>query len=160
MSRSAVVRLRAAFVQAAWYSGMPLALFGTVLGMLDGQECSDPGYCEAWFRFRLMRRYLAYGGEELGRISRLLDLVGAGAPVHGTVHLLAHSASDIGFRWSLHDFGWFRPGLPCLPLVSGVFQHYKSAFLDAWRDLVSADLCCRKVSVVGLFWIVLFLCSY
>ena len=40
--------------------------------------------------------------------------------------------------------GWFRPGLPCLPVVSGPFQHHMSALPDAWTNLVSEDLCCCK----------------
>ena len=44
------------------------------------------------------------------------------------------------FRWVLLG----RPGLPHLPMIEGPFQHFKSAVLDAWRDLNSADLCKRK----------------
>ena len=67
LSRCAWVRLRAVFARAALYPGMPLAHIGTVLGVLDGQEGSDPGYCEVWFRFRLLRRSLAYRFEEFGK---------------------------------------------------------------------------------------------
>ena len=97
---------------------------GMVLGMLDCQEGSGFGYCEMWFRFRLMRRYRAFRPEELGRISRLMDLLGAGALGHGLV--LVRSASDIGFRWSSQDLEWFRPGLPCCRkgLGSGPFLGY------------------------------------
>ena len=48
--------------------------------------------------------------------------------------------------------GWVRPGLPCLPLVFGPIQHCTSAVPDAWRDSVSADLCCSKGFRSTLFW--------
>ena len=66
---------------------MTLAHTGTVLGMLHGPECVDPSACIVWYRFRLMRRYLAYRPFEAARIGRLLDLVSGGAPGHAPVHL-------------------------------------------------------------------------
>ena len=72
---------------------------GTVLSLLDGPEGVDPGFCVVWFRFRLMRRYLAYRPDEFAGIGRLLDLVREGAPGHGPVHLLVRSAAEIGFKW-------------------------------------------------------------
>ena len=59
---------------------MNMAQSGTVLCMLDGPEEVDPGFCIVWFRFRLLRRYLAYWPDESARIGRLLELVGGGAP--------------------------------------------------------------------------------
>ena len=75
LSQSSYLRLRAAFVRACWSSKMSMSHSGTVLSLLDGPEVVDPGFCIVWFRFRLMRRYLAYRPDESARIGRLLDLV-------------------------------------------------------------------------------------
>ena len=75
LSHSSYIRLKAAFVRACWSSEMSMAHSGTVLSMLDGPEGVDPGFCIDWFRFRLLRRYLAYRLDESARIGRLLELV-------------------------------------------------------------------------------------
>ena len=38
----------------------------------------------------------------------------------------------------------FGLGLPPLSNLAGPVQHFKGAILEAWRDKVSSDLCCRK----------------
>ena len=144
LSQSNVVRLRAAFFQACWSSKLTLAHTDTVLGMLDGPKCVDPCACIVWFRFRMLRRYLAYRPLESARIGRRLDLVSNGAPGHGPIHLLVDSAATLGFRWCPEGFCWSRLGLPRLPMIDGPLQHFKDAVLNAWRDLTSADLCRRK----------------
>ena len=98
LSQSSYLRLRAALVRACWSSKMSMSHSGTVLSLLDGPEGVDPGFCIVWFRFRLMRRYLAYPPDESARIGRLLDLVSEVAPGHGPVHLLVRSAAKIGFK--------------------------------------------------------------
>ena len=60
LSQSSLLKLRAAFVSSCWSSNLTLAHTGTVLGMLDGPEFVDPSACIIWYRFRLLRRYLAY----------------------------------------------------------------------------------------------------
>ena len=94
-----------------------------------------------WFRFRLLRRYLALWPAEVGRVYRLLEMVCEGSPGHGPIHLLSGSAATIGFRWDLVALAWSRPGLPLLSNLAGPVQHFRAAILDAWRDKVSADLC-------------------
>ena len=59
LSQSNLLKLRAAFVRACWPSRLTLAQTGAVLGMLDGPECIDPSGCIVWYRFRLLRPYLA-----------------------------------------------------------------------------------------------------
>ena len=112
--------------------------------MLDGPGFVDPVACIVWFRFRLMRRYLAYRPFETARIGRLLELVSGGAPGHGPVHLLVESASSLGFQWCLGGFCWDRPGLPQLPMVEGPYQHFQDSILGVLRDLNAADLCRRQ----------------
>ena len=56
----------------------PLASVDAVLSLLDGPTGCDPAFCVVWFRFRLLRRYLALWPSEVGRVYRLLDLVSEG----------------------------------------------------------------------------------
>ena len=97
-----------------------------------------------WFRFRLLRSYLAYRPDESARIGRLLDLVGGGAPGHGPLHLLDRGAAKIGFRWCVDGFCWDRLGLPRLPVIEGPTQHLKSAIVDFLEHCIPADLSSRK----------------
>ena len=131
------------FVRACWSSKMGMAHSGTVLGILDGLEEVDPCFCIVWFRFRLLRRYLAYRLDENARIGRLPDLVSGGTPGHGPLHLLVRSAAKIGFRWCSDGFCWDQPGLPQLPFIEGSIQ------LE--QDCISVDLCSWKGFRGGAF---------
>ena len=123
-----------------WSRRQPLASVGAVLGLLDGSTGCDPAFCVVWFRFRLLRRYLALWPAEVGRVYRLLAMVHG----HGPVHLLSASAAEIGFRWDPHALAWIRPGLPLLSNLAGPIQHFQAAILDAWPNKVAADLGCRQ----------------
>ena len=59
-------------------------------------------------------------------------------------HLLSAGAAEIGFQWDPHSLAWVRPGLPLLGNLAGPIQHFQAAILDAWRNKVAADLCCRE----------------
>ena len=83
---------------------------------------------------------MAYGGG----VHRLLEMVGEGCLGHGPLHLLSTSAAEVGFRWDPLRMGWTRPGLPLLSSLAGPLQHFKAAFVDAWRNKVAADLCGRE----------------
>ena len=122
----------------------PLAGVGAVLSLLDGPTGFDPAFCVVWFRFRLLRRYLALWPSQVPRVYRLLEMVGEGCPGHGPIHLLSAKPAEIGFRWNPDALAWARPGLPQLSNLAGPIQHFKSALLDAWRNKVAADLCGRK----------------
>ena len=137
-------KLRSAVRRVVWSRRQPLASVGAVLSFLDGPTGCDPAFCVVWFRFRLLCRYLALWPAEVGRVYRLLDLVHEGCPGHGPVHLLSASAAEIGFEWDPHALGWIRPGLPLLSNLAGPIQHFQAAVLDAWRNKVAADLCCRQ----------------
>ena len=127
-----------------WSRRQPFASVGAVLNLLDGPTGCDPAFCVVWYRFRLLRRYLALWSTEVGRVYRLLEMVGEGCPGHGPVHLLSASAAEIGFQWDSHALAWIRHGLPLLSNLAGPLQHFKAAILDAWRNKVSVDLCGRK----------------
>ena len=104
-------KLRSAVCRAVWSRRQPLSNVGAVLSLLDGPVGCDPAFCIVWFRFRLLRRYLALWPTEVRRVYRLLSLVGDGCPGHGPVHLLTVSAAEIGFVWDSHSPGlgsaWF-----------------------------------------------------
>ena len=144
LAESSVRKLRAAFCKVCWSSRQPLAHVGAVLSLLDGPVGSDPAFCVVWFRFRLMRRYLAKRPDEVSMVKRLLSAASEGCSGHGPAHLLVESAAEIGFSWCSQVFGWIRPGLPVLAMVAGPIQHFRSAILDAWRHRVSMSLCSRK----------------
>ena len=129
---------------AVWSRRQPLANVGAVLSLLDGPTGCDPCFCVVWFRFRLLRRYLALWPAEVGRIYRILGMIGEGCPGHGPLHLLSSCAAEIGFFWDPGVLAWVRPGLPPLCNLAGPVQHFKGAILEAWRDKVSSNLCCRK----------------
>ena len=141
---------------------------GAVLSLLDGPTGCGPAFCVVWFRFRLLRRYLVLWPAEVGRVYRLLAMVGEGCPGHGAIHLLSASAAEMGFQWDPDALAWSRPGLLLLSTLAGPLQHFKAAILDAWRNKVAADLCGREgfrsgplldVFEVGFCWISMDLCS-
>ena len=112
-------KLRSAVRRVVWSRRQPLASVGAVLGILDGPTGCDPGlldgpagcdpaFCVVWFRFRLLRRYLALWPAEVGRVYRLLAMVHGCCPGHGPVHLLSASAAEIGFESCPGlDSSWF-----------------------------------------------------
>ena len=107
-------------------SGIVLVL---CLSLLDGPTGCDPCFCVVWFRFRLLRRYLALWSTEVGRVYRLVRVVLGMVPIH----LLSISAAEIGFRWNPDVLAWARLGLPQLSHLAGPLQHFKAAILDACR---------------------------
>ena len=133
-------KLRSSIHTVVWSSRQLLACVGGVFSLLDGPTGCDPAFCVVWFRFRLLRRYRALWPAEVGRVYRLLEMVGEGCPGHGPTHLLSASAAEIGSRWDPLALAWVRPGLPMLSNLAGPLQHFKDAILDAWRDKVAADL--------------------
>ena len=137
-------KLRSAVCRVVWSRRQPFASVGAVLSLLDGPSGCDPAFCVVWFRFRLLRRYLALWPSEVGRVSHLLGMVGEGCPGHGPIHLLSASAAEIGFHWDPHALAWIRPGLSLLSNLAGPIQHFRAAILDAWRNKVTSDLCRRK----------------
>ena len=137
-------KLRYSIHKVVWSRRQPLAKVGAVLSLLDGPTVCDPAFCVVWFRFRLLRRYLALWPTEVRRVDRLLEMVSEGCPGHGPIHLFSSSAAEIGFRWNLDALAWAGPGLPPLSNLAGPVQHFKAAVLDAWRNKVAADLCGRE----------------
>ena len=137
-------RLRSAVRRVVWSRHQPLASVGAFLSLLDGPTGCDPAFCVVWFRFRLLRRYLALWPAEVGRVYRLLGMVHEGCPGHGPVHLLYASAAEVGFEWDPRALAWVLPGLPLLDNLAGPVEHFQAAILDAWRNKVAADLCCRQ----------------
>ena len=79
---------------------------------MDVPTGCDPAFCVVWFRFRLLRKYLALWPTEVGGVYRLLEMVSEGSPGHGPIHLLSASAAE----------NCFSVGSSCCSLVSFWFQ--------------------------------------
>ena len=105
--------VRSSISRVVWSCRWPLASVGALLSLLDGPQQCEPACCIVWFRFRMIRTHLAYRSKEAGGVYRLLDVVTEGCPGHGSIHLLASSAADFGFRWDSRVLGWIV--LACLP---------------------------------------------
>ena len=136
-------KLRTAILKFAWSNRQPLANVGALLCLLYGPPGCNPAFCVVWFRFLMLRRYLAYRPGEVPGLYRLLDSVAEGCPGHSPARLLVESAADIGFQWDSRQLGWERLGLPVLSNKAGPVRHFRSAVLEAWRGKVTADLCIR-----------------
>ena len=98
-------KLRAAIFGVAWSRRQPFASIGAVLSLLRPSGC-DPAFCVVWFRFRMLRRYLASRPGEVCRVYRLLGSAAEGSPGHGPAHLHIQSAAEIGFRWDPEELAW------------------------------------------------------
>ena len=122
-------KLRSSIRRVVWSHRQPMASDGAVLSLLDGPTGCGPAFCVVWFGFRLLRRYLALWPSEVGRVHRILEMVGEGCPGHGPIHLLSASDAEIGFRWDPDALAWSRPGSPQLSKLAGPLQHFKAAFL-------------------------------
>ena len=94
-------KLRSSIHRVVWSRRQPLVSVGAVLSLLDGPTGCDPAFCVVWFRFRLLRWYLALWPTELGR----------GCPGHGPICLLSASAAEVEFRWDPDALARSRPGL-------------------------------------------------
>ena len=143
-----------------WSRRQPLAGVGAVFSLLDGPTGCDPAFCLVWFRFRLLRGYLALWPTEVIGVYRLLEVVSKGSPGHGHVHLLSASAAEVGFRWDPLSLSWTRLGLLLLSNLAGPVKHFKAAFLYAWRNEVAADFCGRDGFRVDRCWMCMALCSF
>ena len=64
-------KLRSSIHRVVWSRRQPSACVGAVLSLLDGPTGCDPAFCVVWFRFRLLRRYLALWPSEVGWVYRL-----------------------------------------------------------------------------------------
>ena len=89
---------RTAIFRAVWSGRQPLANTGAVLSLLDGPSGCDPAFCVVWFRFRMLRMYLAYRPGEVHRMYRLIDSAAEGCAGRGPAHLLVESAAEIVWR--------------------------------------------------------------
>ena len=149
-------KLRSAIHKVVWSRRQPLACVGAVLSLLDGPTGCDPAFCVVWYRFRLLRRYLAFfWPAEVGRVYRLLEMVGDGCPGHCPIH-----APEIGFQWDPDALAWVRPGLPLLSIIWLVLFSILGLLylmLGVIRLLlISVGV---RVFVVGLCWMSMAPCS-
>ena len=135
-----------------WSRRQPLASVGAVLSLLDGPAGCDPAFCVVWFRFRFLCRFWALWPDEVGRVYRLLEMVGEVCPAHGPVHLLSASAAEIGFRWDL--LLWL--GLVLVYLCLAIWLLF--LMLGVIRLLLT--FAAGRVFEVGLCWMSMAPCSF
>ena len=69
LAEAGLRKLRAGIVRVVWSRRQSLANPGAVLSLLDGPSGCDPAFCVVWFRFRMLRRFLAYWPQFPGFIS-------------------------------------------------------------------------------------------
>ena len=132
---------------------LPAALHGIEASLLasDSLRKLRSSLCSVvWLVVSLRLMFGAVLSAEVGRVYRLLEMVGEGCLGHGPIHLLSASAAEIWFRWNPDALAWVRPGLPLLSNLAGPVQHFEAALLDAWHDKVAADLCGREGFRSGL----------
>ena len=118
-----------------------------------------PAFCVVWFRFRLLRRYLALWPSQVGRACRLLEMVSEGSPGHGSIDLLSAGAAEIGFLWTLQL--WLGPGLayPCLAIWLALFSISRLLFLMRSVIRLLLTFAAGRVSEAGLCWMCMALYS-
>ena len=131
-----------------------------VFGLLDGPTGCDPAFCVVRFRFRMLRRYLAYRPGEVGRVYRLLG--------DGRVRVVLGMVLFIFFLQVLLKLGFggiqmplLGLGLACFFLVICLvlFSILRLLFLmfGVKRSLLTFVVV--RVFVVGLCLISMALCS-
>ena len=150
--------LRSSIHRVVWSRRQPLGCVRAVLSLLDGPTGCDPAFCVVWFRFRLLRGYLALWPSQVGRAYRILEMVGEGCPGHGPIHLLSACAAEIGFGWDPVVMGWSRPGLPLLSILAGPVQRLLFLVLGGIRLLLIFVV--ERALGVGHFWMSLAPCSF
>ena len=152
-------RLRSSIRMVVWSRRQPLAGVGAVLSLLHGPTGCDPAFCVVWFRFRLLRRYLALWPAEVGRVYRLLAMVGEGCLGHGSVHFLSASAAEMGFNGILMPWLGLGLGYLCLVIWLALFSISRLLFLMPGVTRLLLIFAGGMVFVVVLFWRSMVLCS-
>ena len=88
LAEAGLRKLWAAIVRVVWSRRQSLANPGAVLSLLGGPIGCDPAFCVVWFRFRLLRRFLAYRPGEVATVCRLWSMLLQGALVTGLLTCL------------------------------------------------------------------------
>ena len=147
-------KLRSSICRVVWSRRQPMANVGAVLSLLDAPTGCGPAFCVVWFRFRLLRQYLALWPSQVTGVYRLLEMVGGGCPGHGPIHLLSVSAAEIGFRWNPDALAWPWPGLPQLCNLAGpLFSISRLLFLMLCVTRLLLTFVAETVLEVDLCWI-------
>ena len=122
-------KLRSAVRRVVWSRRQPLASVGAVLCLLDGPTGCDPAFCAVWFKFRLLRRYLALGLLRLVEFIAFWTWLGVG--VLGMVLFIFFLLALQRLASSGILMPWLGLGLVCLCLVIwlALFSTSKLLFL-------------------------------
>ena len=132
-------RLRSAVRRVVWSRRQPFAGVGAVLCLLDGPTGCDPAFLCCLVLVSLASALSCPLPAEVGRVYRLLEMVGDGCPGHVLFIFFLPALLRLAFSGS-HALACVRPGLPLLSNLAFPIQHFKAALLDAWRNKVAADL--------------------
>ena len=115
LASDSLCKLRSSIHRIVWSRRQPLATVGAVLSLLDGPTGCDPAFCVVWFRFRLLRRYLALCPVEVGRVYRLLGMVVK--VVLGMVLFIFFQLVLLRLGFGGISMPWLGLGLVCLYLA-------------------------------------------
>ena len=127
------------YLKVVWSDRQPLANAGAVLSLLDRPSGCDPAVCEVWFRFRMLRGYLAHRPGEVPWVYRLLDSAAEGCPGNGPAHLLVECAA-VGFPPAWMGAAWIARA----EQLSWPCSAFSGCNSRAWRKQVSADFCVKN----------------
>ena len=127
-----LTKLRSSVSGAVWSRRQPLADVGAVLSLLDGPSGCDPAFCVVWFRFRMLRRYLALWPAEVGRIYRVLEMVGEGCLGMVLSIFFLPVLLKLVFFWDPGVLAWVQEGVqPQLYADNLKFHFYGSSCASA-----------------------------
>ena len=152
-------RLRSAIRRVVWSRRQPLASVGAVLSFLDGPTGCDPAFCAVWFRFRLLRRYLALGLRRL--VGFIVCLRWFMMVVLGMVLFIFFQQVLLRLAFSGILMPWLGLGLVCLCLVIwlALFSISKLLFLMLGVTKFLLTFVVGRVFGEGLFLAFMVLCS-
>ena len=149
-------KLRSSINGVVWSHRQPLASIAAVLSLLDGPGGCDLASCVVWFRFRLLRRYLALWPSEVRRVYRLLEMVGEGC-VQFIFFLLA--LLRLAFSGILMPLLGLDLACLCLVIWLALFSISRLLFLMLDVTKLLLIFVGGRVLEVGLFWTFMVLCS-
>ena len=149
---------RTATVRACWPRKLPMGNPHAVLSFLDAPDVADPALYVIWNRFRHLMRYLSYRPGEVARVHKLVDLVAAGSPGPGSIHILLESAAEV--VWDSGIEGWVRPGLPPLRMMAAPISTSSLQFAVLGELKCLVFLLCGKGFGVVHCWTTMAPCSF
>ena len=146
-------KLRSAVCRVVWSRRQPLSSVGAVPSLLDGLAGCDLAFCVVWFRFRLLRRYLALWPAEVCRVHRLLGM--------GMVLFIFFRLVLLRLALFVILMPWLGLGLvcPCLAIWLVLFSIFVLLSLMLGVIRLHLTFVGVWVFVVGLCWMFMVPCN-